>query len=185
MLSQRIIGSPPHTWRIPTTWTVLLTAYRITSTYVENTETGGRNNALARDHLHIRGEYPIFSSPLAVRLRITSTYVENTKPGREPVWKIKDHLHIRGEYNHINCDCLWWPGSPPHTWRIPIFPIWIALCAEDHLHIRGEYFDCLRTMTVAPGSPPHTWRILTVDDVFDAINGITSTYVENTLKLTH
>ena len=92
------LGSPPHTWRIPTTWTVLLTAYRITSTYVENTETGGRNNALARDHLHIRGEYPIFSSPLAVRLRITSTYVENTKPGREPVWKIKDHLHIRGEY---------------------------------------------------------------------------------------
>ena len=50
-------GSPPHTWRIPSAGCANFFIIGITSTYVENTETGGRNNALARDHLHIRGEY--------------------------------------------------------------------------------------------------------------------------------
>ena len=91
---------------------------RITSTYVENTETGGRNNALARDHLHIRGEYSRAVTSLKMnggspphtwripaarkqhkkKYRITSTYVENTSGWSSLYTLLKDHLHIRGEY---------------------------------------------------------------------------------------
>ena len=53
---------------------------------------------------------------------------------------------------------------------------------EDHLHIRGEYQLLLLKMVLAIGSPPHTWRILASSAPLDSHDGITSTYVENTVK---
>ena len=111
-------GSPPHTWRIRSYGQRTTIFIRITSTYVENTQTLNSINTQQQDHLHIRGEYlyvqlqalQLQGSPphtwrilksgleLRCRMRITSTYVENT----EATFSVKsfnwDHLHIRGEY---------------------------------------------------------------------------------------
>ena len=112
----------------------------------------------------------------------------------------EDHLHIRGEY-FINPDKkVTFKGSPPHTWRIPaknptstaygritstyventiIFNSWLK-ANWDHLHIRGEYFQALDRCTLDLGSPPHTWRIPNESIQDSSVDGITSTYVENT-----
>ena len=154
-------GSPPHTWRILITLTVILRSLRITSTYVENTTKTLSFARIQWDHLHIRGEYlyhksnivMLTGSPphtwrilpdefvLFMNTRITSTYVENTKVFRWRVSFDQDHLHIRGEYSGITLIVPKSIGSPPHTWRIPI-----------HKHL------------------------------FSDGNGITSTYVENTVN---
>ena len=55
----KVLGSPPHTWRILYQYAEGLKHYRITSTYVENTKTPKRNSWRYWDHLHIRGEYNI------------------------------------------------------------------------------------------------------------------------------
>ena len=93
-----LIGSSPHTWRIPHFKTLGAKRYRIISTYVENTRSAEAKSMLIGDHLHIRGEYysisivqlvSIGSSPhtwrilnkkhfLPIFFRIISTYVENT-----------------------------------------------------------------------------------------------------------
>ena len=91
-------GSPPHTWRIHALNRWVNQHDRITSTYVENTETKKKVKDVNKDHLHIRGEYhrvlarllvPSGSPPHTWRIPfgfvlgsfgfgITSTYVENT-----------------------------------------------------------------------------------------------------------
>ena len=91
-------GSPPHTWRIPAETLGSTSVTGITSTYVENTICGDLWHHQRWDHLHIRGEYYVWSnrfwptagSPphtwrilstwrlLKVWNGITSTYVENT-----------------------------------------------------------------------------------------------------------
>ena len=57
LVTLKVLGSPPHTWRIQGTSAGTGLRQRITSTYVENTEQFLRRRALSRDHLHIRGEY--------------------------------------------------------------------------------------------------------------------------------
>ena len=57
--AQNELGSPPHTWRIPTTKATHKHYLRITSTYVENTQIKERDKDLNQDHLHIRGEYVV------------------------------------------------------------------------------------------------------------------------------
>ena len=52
----------------------------------------------------------------------------------------------------------------------------------DHLHIRGEYILPWLHIEARLGSPPHTWRILSKGYCRFMANGITSTYVENTLN---
>ena len=105
-----------------------------------------------------------------------------------------------GEY--ISTSHFQWAfmGSPPHTWRIPqLISNWISskgitstyventymdpagtITRRDHLHIRGEYQEIGLCFLHNPGSPPHTWRIQYGGNTIDNINGITSTYVENT-----
>ena len=62
-----IQGSPPHTWRIPFRPWSWLQARRITSTYVENTISFTFFDQLAKDHLHIRGEYWLLILEMAIR----------------------------------------------------------------------------------------------------------------------
>ena len=113
---------------------------------------------------------------------ITSTYVENTVLNETPKEKVWDHLHIRGEYISCKQQLDGHSGSPPHTWRILIYFLFVAVCSgitstyventdtsfseetilEDHLHIRGEYSSIL--LSHLP------------------LRRITSTYVENTLR---
>ena len=52
-----LLGSPPHTWRIPLSAICLFCWLGITSTYVENTRYSPPVAWLFQDHLHIRGEY--------------------------------------------------------------------------------------------------------------------------------
>ena len=52
-----IEGSSPHTWRIQSAIYGKTYAYRIISTYVENTFYLGKEGDEIWDHLHIRGEY--------------------------------------------------------------------------------------------------------------------------------
>ena len=92
-------------------------------------------------------------------------------------------------------------GSPPHTWRILLEQLengeltritstyventlYLANMGQnhkDHLHIRGEYLVGYSAVKAAQGSPPHTWRIPSVASGDKFSDGITSTYVENTL----
>ena len=53
----RIVGSPPHVWRIQKSILAAGYKYGITSTCVENTILQLRALLSTRDHLHIRGEY--------------------------------------------------------------------------------------------------------------------------------
>ena len=112
--------------------------YGITSTYVENTLIIINKSQLVKDHLHIRGEYELLSTPdedpigspphtwrilrfsiYSHRLnRITSTYVENTLLLQIRIIRNQDHLHIRGEYLLPGYHNVKPKGSPPHTWRI-------------------------------------------------------------------
>ena len=57
VISQLLIGSSPHTWRILFKLFQLLLLRRIISTYVENTLLFSMFSPLNKDHLHIRGEY--------------------------------------------------------------------------------------------------------------------------------
>ena len=92
-------------------------------------------------------------------------------------------------------------GSPPHTWRIHdflrVFPSDLGITStyventmnnlnvlemnKDHLHIRGEYSKFESCSALLSGSPPHTWRIQKIAQEIIYGNGITSTYVENTV----
>ena len=95
----------------------------------------------------------------------------------------QDHLHIRGEYLFKAIRGKQCSGSPPHTWRILRVLDVQALKDvkyQDHLHIRGEYTISFTNNFPAIGSPPHTWRILLPYQKENGLNGITSTYVENT-----
>ena len=98
LLNITLKGSPPHTWRIQPAFLKTFLNSGITSTYVENTDNYIQRFLLAKDHLHIRGEYTVLAvnsmvsrgSPphtwrilinllfLFLNYRITSTYVENT-----------------------------------------------------------------------------------------------------------
>ena len=96
-----ILGSPPHTWRIPKLMTMAKRLKRITSTYVENTKMILLFYFGLKDHLHIRGEYGHYIDESGHAERITSTYVENTNPEQIYKWLLEDHLHIRGEYSLV------------------------------------------------------------------------------------
>ena len=130
-------GSPPLTWRTLLNDVRVLVAYRITSTYVENTYVCLLRVFRIKDHLHLRGEHTVLevaclvclgSPPLTWRthtsacledsaLRITSTYVENTLFWTWLVWFAWDHLHLRGEHPTRRCLLCNKRGSPPLTWR--------------------------------------------------------------------
>ena len=73
-----LIGSSPHTWRIPATKAFTKDEVGIISTYVENTIQKLLLTFLFQDHLHIRGEYYLKTAEFTVDDRIISTYVENT-----------------------------------------------------------------------------------------------------------
>ncbi len=138
----RIISTYVENTKIPTG------ATGITSTYVENTFSILRHNGLDKDHLHIRGEYyflqkigsgnkgspphtwriPLDSNLSQLIPRITSTYVENTASDASGGAIGRDHLHIRGEYHCLFGSLFQLLGSPPHTWRIPIFQIPTSTC---------------------------------------------------------
>ena len=125
-----ILGSPPHTWRIPRNYDFTDISNGITSTHVENTLLQVLLNWCLGDHLHTRGEYNwrllvknwrLGSPPhtwrihenkslLYVAERITSTHVENTVPA-----PLKTAIYL---------------GSPPHTWRIHSF-------AKNHAIVTG------------------------------------------------
>ena len=156
------LGSPPHTWRIHIDNVMIFQEFRITSTYVENTQPRFCVQTLHKDHLHIRGEYyqlPYFlwknigSPPHTWRIQ---------DPNHDCMLQYRDHLHIRGEYQ---LKLLLKPqrrGSPPHVWRI--------LSGGDPV----EYLFRITSTYVE-----------NTDQVFkliSAMNGITSTYVENTSK---
>ena len=51
------LGSPPHTWGIPSPVRRTLSVSRITPTYMGNTEDDVIVEARAEDHPHIHGEY--------------------------------------------------------------------------------------------------------------------------------
>ena len=117
--SNYYLGSPPHTWRIPPGHVVMISEFRITSTYVENTLFKICISASKQDHLHIRGEYLVPTDWFPACNRITSTYVENTRCCLSSRQFSQDHLHIRGEYYMRLPRDRSRMGSPPHTWRIP------------------------------------------------------------------
>ena len=138
IVQSRLIGSSPHTWRIPVGLMLLAAAARIISTYVENTIWKLQESLQCKDHLHIRGEYvpkswskkrKAGSSPHTWRIheknlnncggcRIISTYVENTLRSNIQNDQDWDHLHIRGEYYTVIRIKKENTGSSPHTWRI-------------------------------------------------------------------
>ena len=131
------------------------------------------------DHLHTRGEYQHETSLRQVTpgspphtwrilrhanfysclIRITSTHVENTSNIGLCGCFHRDHLHTRGEYGKIFRLQPFFPGSPPHTWRILIDNVPLqdpnritsthventhqrlanSNANQDHLHTRGEY----------------------------------------------
>ena len=173
---------------------------RITSTYVENTNTIIITCSALMDHLHIRGEHLLLWISSDNFFRITSTYVENTVTHLTLVRRSKDHLHIRGEHRVYDADGLSPTGSPPHTWRThyvwddkkeapritstyventDLPPICDRL-PKDHLHIRGEHCFFVKSLSSAIGSPPHTWRTQICCNNQSRWLRITSTYVENT-----
>ena len=93
-----LLGSPPHTWRIPQHKCSVFRTNGITSTHVENTLSSFELGRSSKDHLHTRGEYNLLifvggrtigSPPHTWRIQlqtliklkcagITSTHVENT-----------------------------------------------------------------------------------------------------------
>ena len=66
----RVLGSPPHTWRIHTGYTNLHCNVGITSTHVENTRLNSVLCVEGEDHLHTRGEY--FMTNSAIRFQVGS-----------------------------------------------------------------------------------------------------------------
>ena len=137
MLALGYWGSPPHTWRKRTWIHAKWCPSRITSTYVEKTNSLISFLIVHKDHLHIRGEnlsklVHIPARPgspphtwrkpklmtMAKRLkRITSTYVEKTYFAFQSISFLWDHLHIRGENSKRQQRKRVTSGSPPHTWR--------------------------------------------------------------------
>ena len=57
-----------------------------------------------------------------------------------------------------------------------------GLATGDHLHIRGEYVENVEVHSLQIGSPPHTWRIQFEAELYEQVDRITSTYVENTFN---
>ena len=132
------LGSPPHTWGIPTGRFKAITPPRITPTYMGNTLTTLIWKATCGDHPHIHGEYyPIYvimtglpGSPphtWGIRMnqmsqqlssRITPTYMGNTRFSIIAGSASWDHPHIHGEYSYCRCPIPRGRGSPPHTWGI-------------------------------------------------------------------
>ena len=115
----RRLGSPPHTWRKLPACACRRLYLRITSTYVEKTDSQLPLMRLNEDHLHIRGENLTEKEHYLLLPRITSTYVEKTKLQNFAILLIQDHLHIRGENSFCVILILAILGSPPHTWRKP------------------------------------------------------------------
>ena len=155
-----ILGSPPHTWRIPRNVFRSAVKTRITSTHVENTTISFGFWCVTLDHLHTRGEYYLLTNQQRQHLRITSTHVENTHSCQLLPEFGKDHLHTRGEYSPTLYHEPFLLGSPPHTWRIRLLSRQSTSSVRDHLHTRGEYFMLVKLDNPSSGSPPHTWRIL-------------------------
>ena len=72
------LGSPPHTWRIPESKKVYPSQLRITSTYVENTDSYVIVKILLKGSPPHTWRIQVELVELEVVDRITSTYVENT-----------------------------------------------------------------------------------------------------------
>ena len=87
-----------------------------------------------------------------------------------------------GEYSNPNLFYKQGMGSPPHVWRIQLIYPFRPQLHQDHLHMCGEYHFDGFIIKVFLGSPPHVWRILPRCPVQNRIEGITSTYVENTVN---
>ena len=133
-----VVGSPPHTWGIPTWHGGKLNVLGITPTYMGNTGRPSISGIKQGDHPHIHGEYRLSSSlnvrrwgspphtwgiPLSLvysfhAVRITPTYMGNTSSSGSWFTHSQDHPHIHGEYCSVKYNLVSSQGSPPHTWGI-------------------------------------------------------------------
>ena len=78
VISQLLIGSSPHTWRILFKLFQLLLVRRIISTYVENTSLVAAKTAVASGSSPHTWRILYFFPCFHLSIRIISTYVENT-----------------------------------------------------------------------------------------------------------
>ena len=154
-------GSPPHTWRIRLVICSSLSFIGITSTYVENTEKLRCDQVNTRDHLHIRGEYPI-------TLKLPSI-IWGSPPH---TWRILVPDGMQTHNNRITSTCVENTATRADYWQR----------SKDHLHMCGEYCWFFQHLQSKKGSPPHVWRILWVGVFDQSLGRITSTCVENTHK---
>ena len=188
-----------------------------------NTSTNYAITQPSKDHPHIHGEYlgnvwlvnltrgsPPHTWGIRVRQglaltiqRITPTYMGNTWLAWWFCSRSLDHPHIHGEYCSAVSSCSTVPGSPPHTWGIPMISGSSTIClritptymgntspkvappvaSKDHPHIHGEYQIPLAFYRDHPGSPPHTWGILLPLKSSEQISRITPTYMGNTKEV--
>ena len=111
------------------------------------------------------------------------------------------HPHTRGEYANHGRSAPRPPGSPPHTWGIPLVhdsrsssfrftpthvgntpsPIPPVSPFPVHPHTRGEYGRGRVLDWIPDGSPPHTWGILGSSNGVGIKFRFTPTHVGNTL----
>ena len=113
-------GSPPHVWRIQEQMSIYCSNIGITSTCVENTNSGKIKTHQFKDHLHMCGEYLMTCKK---RLLIW---------GSPPhVWRIRISTNSIDQITGITSTCventtlsfslfILKVGSPPHVWRIPL-----------------------------------------------------------------
>ena len=131
-------GSPPHTWGILAGFNPSVVQFRITPTYMGNTDDNDLQELAVEDHPHIHGEYLILPTVMTVvwgspphtwgilvatkygldAKRITPTYMGNNNRPYQYQWLGEDHPHIHGEYIGLDLTHVSGSGSPPHTWGI-------------------------------------------------------------------
>ena len=132
------IGSPPHTWGIPTGPRLPISCLRITPTYMGNTFLIHLYSLLPGDHPHIHGEY------------LSSLFTRCSHAGSPPhTWGILTSARTRTAVSRI---------TPTYMGNTDCYDVNIHH-GEDHPHIHGEYFQELHIPFDKSGSPPHTWGI--------------------------
>ena len=114
-------GSPPHTWGIRDTWHAEDGKFRITPTYMGNTNRPYQYQWLGEDHPHIHGEY--WKARLPARGQAGSPPHTWGIPKITPLLArtLQDHPHIHGEYASRTKSRTTRVGSPPHTWGIQAY----------------------------------------------------------------
>ncbi len=136
-------GSPPRMWGIRNQGSIDPLFFRITPTYVGNTQEHPEGKKIDWDHPHVCGEYnrnqdqkPILqgspprmwgirvpSHRSAAWARITPTYVGNTGMHLVNDNHLMDHPHVCGEYSKRSQ-----PLRHPYNFSFPFFMSCIASC---------------------------------------------------------